>query len=164
MALLNFDASQIDPSVPFEALPPDKYLVEIAKSEMKPTKAGDGKYLELEYIVLEGEYKGRKIWDRLCLDHPTPRTVEIAKANLSAICHAIGVMKPGNSSELHHIPMFITVKMKKDMERDLIYNEIKGYAKWESSIKPDPQPQQTQYQQAPVNDATPPWERTLQNS
>ena len=52
MTQLNFDASQVDPSVPFEVLPSDKYIVEITKSEMKPTKAGDGAYLELEYTVL----------------------------------------------------------------------------------------------------------------
>jgi len=42
MAQLNFDASKVDPSVPFEAVPSDKYTAEITKSELKPTKAGDG--------------------------------------------------------------------------------------------------------------------------
>jgi hypothetical protein len=91
MAQINFDASQVDPSVPFEVLPSDKYLVEITKSEMKPTKAGDGSYLEFEYTVIEGQYRGRKVWDRLCLNHPSSKTVEIARANLSTICHAAGV-------------------------------------------------------------------------
>lgn len=156
MAQINFDASQVDPSVPFEVLPSDKHLVEITKSEMKATKAGDGAYLELEYTVLDGAFKGRKVWDRLCLNHRTQKTVEIARANLSAVCHAVGVMKPRQSSELHHIPFVITVKLKKEKDTDNIYNEVKGYAKRVSVIAVAPQP--VQYPQA--DNSTPPWMRS----
>ncbi len=102
MAQLNFDASKVDPSQPFEAVPSDKYLVEITKSELKPTKTGNGSYLEFEFTIMDGAYRGRKVWDRLCLNHPTQKTVDIARSHLSAICHAVGVLKPHDSSELHH--------------------------------------------------------------
>ena len=62
MAQLNFDASKVDPSVPFEAVPSDKYTAAITHSELKPTKAGDSSCLEIEYTILEGEYKGRKVF------------------------------------------------------------------------------------------------------
>jgi hypothetical protein len=163
MTQLNFDASQVDPSVPFEVLPSDKYIVEITKSEMKPMKAGDGSYLELEYTILDGQYRGRKLWDRLCLNHPTPRTVEIARANLSAICHAVGILKPHDSGELHHISFQITVRLKKADEQ--MTDEVKGYAKRENlipvtqTLPPVSQVQTVQYPQAPVNNSVPPWER-----
>jgi len=165
MAQLNFDASQVDPSVPFEAIPSDKYFVEISGSQVKATKAGDGSYLELEYTVLEGDYRGRKVWDRLCLNHSSQKTVEIARANLSAVCHAVGILKPRDSNELHHIPLVITVKLKKDDTTDNIYNEVKGYAKRESLVAQTPPPspadqvQMAQYPQTPVNHSTPPWSR-----
>ncbi|MDR1492026.1 MAG: DUF669 domain-containing protein [Planctomycetaceae bacterium] len=163
MAQLNFDASQVEPSVPFEAVPPNKYLVEITNSSQKATKAGDGTYLELEFTILDGEYRGRKIWERLCLNHHLPRTVEIARSHLSAICHAVGVMKPRDSSELHRIPLVVTVKAKCNNE-GMIYNEVRGYAKREGFItKPTPPStaptQASQYPQAPVDDNVPPWER-----
>ena len=110
MALLNFDASQVAPSVPYETLPPGKYLVEITDSELKPTKAGNGEMLQLEFTVIDGEFKNRKVWDRLCLKHPNRETVKIAEANLSAICHSVGVLRLGESHELHHIPLVISVK------------------------------------------------------
>ena len=163
MAQLNFDASQVDPSIPLEAVPSDKYTAAITHSELKPIKAGNGSYLEIEYTILEGEYKGRKVWDRLCLNHQTQKTVEIARANLSAVCHAVGIMKPRDSSELHNIPLTITVKTRRDNDTGNIYNEVKGYSKRESLLPTPPPPteavQQTQYQQAPVNDRTPPWQR-----
>ncbi|HBT77302.1 MAG TPA: hypothetical protein DEB39_10365 [Planctomycetaceae bacterium] len=148
MAQLNFDASQVDPSQPVEAIPSDKYNVEITKSELKPTKTGNGSYLELEFTVLDGEYKGRKVWDRLCLNHPTQKTVEIARANLSAICHAVGVLKPRDSNELHHIPLTINVKLKKDESTGTIFNEVRGYSKRESLIQQTPPPSPAAQSQA----------------
>ena len=160
MAQLNFDASKVDPAQAFEAIPSDKYVVEITNSELKPTKSGNGSYLEIEYTVLEGEYRGRKVWDRLCLNHPTQKTVDIARSHLSAICHAVGVLQPRESNELHHIPLLITVKAKKDEENDTIFNEVKGYAKRESKIAP-PQ-QQTQYPQS--NEEVAPYWRNPSNN
>jgi hypothetical protein len=165
MAQLNFDASQVDPSIPFDVIPAGKYVAEITKSELKPTKSGDGSYLEFEYTILEGQYQGRKVWDRLCLNHPLQKTVEIARANLSAICHSVGVMKPHDSSELHHIPLVITVKLKKDDVNNLFFNEVRGYAKRENIAAsygqqtPVASTQTTQISQATVNDKTPPWIR-----
>jgi hypothetical protein len=99
------------------------------------------------------------------LNHPTLKTVEIARANLSAICHAVGILKPRDSNELHHIPLTVTVKMRRDDNTGNIYNEIKGYSKRESLL-PQTSPlttaaqaQAAQHPQAPVNDHTPPWER-----
>lgn len=156
MAYLNFDASQVDPSVAYEALPADKYLVEITASEMKPTKNGSGTLLQLEYTVLDGEYKNRKVWDRLCIKHTNEQTVKIAMANLSAICHATGVLKPQDSAELHHIPLVVTLKCKSDADGE-IRNEVKAYAKYESPVKQ--QTAQTSAPQAPADDKTPPWAR-----
>ncbi|MDR0391803.1 MAG: DUF669 domain-containing protein [Planctomycetaceae bacterium] len=161
MAQLNFDASQVDPSIPFEVLPSGKYVAEITNTELKPIKSGDGSYLEFEYTIIDGQYRGRKVWDRLCLNHRNPNTVEIARSNLSAICHAVGVLKPHDSSELHRIPLAITIKLKRDDSTDNIYNEIRGYAKRDSLVSQvtPATSQTTQYPQAPSNDNAPPWVR-----
>lgn len=162
MVFLNFDAELVEPSTGFSPLPAGKYLAEITNSIMKPTKKGDGKYLELEFTVITGEFKGRKVWDRLCLFHSNLQTVEIAKSNLSAICHAVGVLKPNDSTELHHRPLTITVKCRTDRDSSDIFNEIKGYAKPESRLKSTeptgPPPTQTANSQ-PGDDNTPPWAR-----
>jgi hypothetical protein len=90
--------------------------------------------------------------------------VEITRSHLSAICHAIGVMKPRDSSELHHLPLVITVKAKRN-DDGMIYNEIRGYAKRETTIaKATTPPQVTstqalQYLQTSVDETVPPWER-----
>jgi len=154
MALLNFDASQVAPSVPYETLPAGKYLVEITDTELKPTKNGTGEMLQIEFTVIDGEFKNRKVWDRLCLRHSNPEAVKIANANLSAICHAVGVMKPGESIELHHIPLVIAVKCKADESTGEIHNEVKSYAKPESQIK-----QSTAVTTSVPTKTVPPWKR-----
>ena len=60
MSNLNgFNANEVDPALDFEPIPAGKYLAIISASEMKPTKPCDGSYLELQFHVIEGEYKGR---------------------------------------------------------------------------------------------------------
>ncbi len=155
MADLNgFNANEVEPTAPFEPLPAGKYIAAVVASEMKPTKKGAGSYLQLEFAVLEGDCKGRKVWDRLCISHPNAMTQKIAQGNLSAVCRAVGVMQPGDSGELHNIPLGIVVKCKKREDNGEITNEIKGYlAKAARESATD------QSQQAPVDDSTPPWKR-----
>ena len=86
MANLNgFNANQVDPATDFEAIPAGKYVAVVTASEMKPTKNGNGAYLELTFQVIEGEYKNRLLWERLNLDKPNPLTVKIARSELSAL-------------------------------------------------------------------------------
>jgi len=83
--LRGFDAQSVEPNDSFDPLPNGDYLCIIVSSEMKPTKAGDGAYLELELQVLEGQYTGRKLWDRLNLNNSNETTVWIARGALSSI-------------------------------------------------------------------------------
>lgn len=151
MANLDFDANQVEPNAGFDPIPAGKYVAMVTGSEMKPTKNGNGSYLELELTVLEGQFKDRKLWDRLCLNHPNPQTVKIARGNLSALCRAVGVMQPKDSIELHNLPLVITVRCKKRDDTGEITNEVKGYAAKKASVGQSPQ--------APQISTTPPWRR-----
>ena len=152
MANLNgFNANDVEPNASLEPLPAGKYLAAVTASEIKPTKAGDGSYLELELTVLEGPYKDRKLWDRLCLNHPNAQAVQIARGTLSALCRAAGVMQPTDSVELHNIPLTVTVKVKKRSDTGELANEVAGYAARQAAAGTP--------QQAPAGDSTPPWQR-----
>jgi hypothetical protein len=147
--LSGFNANNVEPMAEFEAIPAGKYVAAITASEMKATKAGTGSFLELTFEIVEGEFKGRKFWARLNLDNPNQVAVKIARSELASICRAAGVMEPKDSSELHNLPMLVTVKTKPDKDGEL-RNELKGYAKREGAVTGKPQ-------QA-VN-PTPPWRR-----
>ena len=147
--LSGFDANQVEPSTVFDPIPAGKYLAAIIESSMKPTKSGKGQYLELTFQILEGDFKGRKVWARLNLDNPNAQTVKIARGELSAICRAVGVMAPNDSTDLHNLPVIIGVRCKKRQDTGEITNEVRGFAKREAASG---KPQQAQTD-------TPPWMR-----
>jgi hypothetical protein len=149
--LRGFDANQVEPAADFEPLPAGKYVAVITESEMKPNKAGTGHYLQLTFEVVEGPHKGRSLWARLNLDNPNPTAVQIARAELSAVCRAVGVLAPGDSVELHDLPLVIHVKCRKRDDTGDLTNEIKGYAKKEAPPSAAAQPPAGQ---------TPPWRRS----
>ncbi len=156
MSTLNFNAAEVEPSTGFDAIPAGKYQVIINESEMKPTKTGNGQYLWIEFEVISGEYKGRKLWTRLNLENPNPDAVRMARADLSAICRAVNVLNPHDSVELHNLPLTVTVRCRKNQDDELV-NEIKGYGPRENAVlqKPAGAPTPT----ATATKAAPPWAR-----
>ena len=149
--LSGFDANQVEPSADFEPIPAGKYLAVITESEMKPTKAGTGHFLQLTFQIIEGDYKNRLLWARLNLDNPNATAVQIARAELSAICRAVGIMTPNDSIELHNLPLIIHVKCKRRDDTGEITNEIKGYSKKDT---PPSAPA------AATPNSTPPWKKS----
>lgn len=125
--LRGFNAHTVEPNESFDPVPAGEYLCIITASDDKPTKSGNGSYLELEFEVIDGPYKGRKLWDRLNLANPNEMAVKIARATLSAICRAVGVMEPKDSGELHDLPLFVKVRLDKRSDTDEPSNVIKGY-------------------------------------
>jgi len=150
-SLNGFNANEIDPNFALEAIPAGKYLAVIIESEMKTTRSGIGQYLQLTFQVIEGEHKNRLLWSRLNLDNPNATTVRIARAELSAICRAVGVLAPKDSVELHNIPLLITVGLKKRDDNGETVNVIKGYARKDAAT--------VQPVVAASNKVPPPWKR-----
>ena len=149
VSLGNFNANEVEPNTDFDPIPAGKYLAIISDSEMKPTKSGNGSYLELSFQIIEGEHQNRLLWARLNLDNPNQTAVQIARGELSSICRAVGLMTPKDSAELHNLPLVINVKCKKREDTGEITNEIKGYARREAA--------NIQTQATANND--PPWKR-----
>lgn len=163
MDLRGFDANQVEPNDTFDPLPSGDYLCVITHSEEKPTKSGNGSYLELQFEVIDGPFRGRKLWDRLNLHNPSEVAQKIAQATLSAICRAVGVGQPQDSCELHDLPLLAKVRLEKRIDTDELTNVIKGY-------KPSPN-RTTSPATAPAsasprsaapaqtNSSAPPWKR-----
>lgn len=127
MASLNgFDASQVPEQMEFTALPEGQYVVIATASEMKPTKNGQGQFLQFTFEVLDGPRKGGKVWARLNLINQNQTAVDIAQRELGAICRAVGIIKPNDSAELHNRPLLITVAVEVD-DRKREGNVIKKY-------------------------------------
>ena len=136
MAQMNFDATQVNPESQFAPVPNGDYPVVITESEVKPTKDGAGQYLQLTLEVIDGHYKGRKIWDRLNLWNKNSTAVEIAQRALSQICHAIGVLQVQDTVMLHNKPLVATLAVRAAGGGYDESNDVKGYKAYSSGPAP----------------------------
>lgn len=111
----------------FDPLPDGMYVVMVAKSDIRQSKSSDGKYAAMEYEVVEGEYKGRKVFENLNLWNSNSTAVSIAKAALGNLQLACRLPKISDTSELHGIPFVLKVGQKKDKDTGEIRQTVKGY-------------------------------------
>lgn len=152
MASLNFDASTVQPQDSFAPIPAGTYVAQVTDSSIKPTKSGTGTILNLTWTILDGQYVNRKVFDRINIQNANPEAEKIGQRQLSAICHASGVLKLADSNQLHGKPVKITVKIRQSAEFG-DSNEVKSYEQTGSAAPMFSAAQQAQ--QAPAS--TPPW-------
>ena len=153
MQFNGFDATQVEPNAVMEPIPAGWYKAVIVGSEEKPTKAQTGSYLQLSIEVIEGPHQGRKLTDRLNLNNPNSPASEIAYRTLSAICHAIGIMTPRTSEDLHDKPLMVKVKVKPADGQYSASNEVVGYEAQGKPVAQEAAPA------AASGGAVPPWKR-----
>lgn len=150
---LGFDAEKVKPNEGFDVIPAGEYDVVIVGSKVEPTKNKDGKLVNLEMQILTGEYQNRKLFDRLNLWNKSEKAVQIARGTLSAICRAVNVLTPKDTSELHNKPLKVKVVVKDDPQYGP-KNEVKAYKPRNAA----PQPAQPASQPAMAGSApTTPW-------
>ena len=123
--LSGFNAANVEPTGPGGAIPAGDYQVIIVESAEAATKAGNGKLLNLTLQIVDGEHKGRKLYDRLNLWNANDKARAIAQGTLSAICRAVNVLTPQDSAELHHKQL--TARVVVGEYEGKPRNEVKGY-------------------------------------
>ena len=154
MALINFNSAQVEPQASFEPIPNDWYNVIMDQSEMKPTKAGTGAYLECRLSVVDGSYANRKLFIRLNIQNDNTTAVEIAYAQLSAICHAVNVVQVNDSQELHGKPFMAKVVVRPPQGDYEASNECKAFKACDGSAGAAPSASAPSGQ---ASGATPAW-------
>lgn len=145
MSLLNnFNADDVPKG---NAIPDGTDAVCIATAaEDVTTKSGDGAYLKLEVEVVEGPFKGRKVWPMFNLQNSNPEAVRIAKVQLAQLCLAIGCPRPNSNSELLNKPFRVTFGKPSDFNgeeqsRVKKYGPVGGSAGVTSGLTPQGQAQ-----------------------
>lgn len=127
MAQFNFDASQVVPQQSSGPLPAGVYLAHIVESDVQPLKSGNGEGLKLTFEVIDGQFKGRKVYENLNIRHTSEDTQRIAQSQLSALCHAVNVIKLMDTAALHFKPVRINVTVREAQGIYKASNNIKGY-------------------------------------
>lgn len=131
-----FNPSDVPPDE-YELVPPGLYQACIVASDIKETKNGRGKYINLQLEIQVGEYSGRKVFDRLNLWNENETAVKIAQQSLVKIIEAVNAIRVSKGSgmihtlrdteELHFFPMIIDVRVKRGEGEYSDSNEVKSY-------------------------------------
>lgn len=150
-----FNAHAVAPQSRPEAIDDGWYPAAMVASEMKPTQAGDGGYLELVFEIIDGIHKGKKQYARLNIYNQNEQAVQIAVGNLSAICHSVGVYEMQDTQQLHNRPMQIYVVKRRNERDGGMTNDVKGFRDingnepWKGNQQQQGQPQGAPPQQPP---------------
>lgn len=124
--LQGFNANEI-PEDNFEPIPNGEYNVAIIGVQRCASKTNaTNSYLELKLQVIDGEFKGRQVFDRLNIWNSNQTAARIAARTLADICLAIGKPQINDSSELLNqlLAAKIVVKVQDGYDPK---NEVNGY-------------------------------------
>ena len=112
---LNYDPSKVEDvgEGNFRCIPPGIYNVVIVDSLLRETKAGNGKYLEITYQIIEGREVGQTVKERINVVNPSETAQRIGLSQLRKICEAVGHKgQLKDSCQLHGKPMSIKVSIE----------------------------------------------------
>ena len=110
-----FDATQVAPMSGGSTLSVGKHIVKIVDAELTSTKDDKGgmAVFTVEAIDPQDADFGRTMDYRLNIHNSNPKTVEIARAQLSALCHVTGVYQVQDLQQLFNIPFMVEVQNQK---------------------------------------------------
>lgn len=128
MTALEFSIEGINMDSSYEPLPDGEYTAIIETSNIANNKSNTGEVLTLGLSIVDGNFKGRKLFDRLNIKHEKENVQEIAHKILARVVESCGLVKISDTSELHNKPLTIRVSI----ENNPTYgkqNRIKGYSR-----------------------------------
>jgi hypothetical protein len=110
-----FDPSKIpEDDRNFEPIPAGIYKMQVIESRLQDTSSGSGQILVLTLEVLEGQFKGRRIWDNLNIINANADAQRIAQRSLADLCELLGTGPIDNSEKLHFKPFNARVIIQQD--------------------------------------------------
>lgn len=158
MSFIDFNAEEVEPNTAPEALPAGDYVAQVVGSEMKPTASGSGEYLKLEIEILTPGFSGRRVFDQLNIRNQSAEAERIGRAQLSALCRAVGVLRISDSQQLHGKPFVVNLVIKEDPQYGK-QNKVKGYKAATATPQAVPPHPAASAPAAARPAAVPPWQR-----
>jgi hypothetical protein len=159
MPVIDFDMSGYDAPparAAFDPLPPGDYHAIITDSQMKDTKAGTGQYVELAMQIIEGEFSGRKLWERLNVVNHNKQAEDIARSQLKSLSGVCEVEPLRDTEQLHDTPFIVSLEIDR---KEPTRNRVMGYKSAKSALAPAAKPAGRTAAAPAPEAAKKPWER-----
>src|SRR5262249_39861142 len=112
-----FDPSQYEGTADFVPIRPSwqsAQIVEVSRKEAQNNSSST--YILAVFEIIEGEHKGRKIFQNITLTNQNQQAVEIGQRLLTDICNALKIGPLKNLEVLLYKPMKVRVGIKRDKD------------------------------------------------
>jgi hypothetical protein len=135
----------------YEVLPAGWYTAHIKSAEIKPTKAGTGKYIAVRYDITGPTHAGRVVFGNLNINNPNPQAENIGRQQLGELMRAIGLSTVQDTDQL--IGGSLSIKLDvRESEQYGSSNDVKGFKSTTSSSMPSVKAEATA-----TSKSVPPW-------
>lgn len=110
-----FDPSKVEDTA-YEPLPDGIYTVVVNSAEVKPTKANDGYYMQVEFSVVSGPREGSTVTERYTLANKSEKSTQIGHGQLKRLAEAAipGVVMRSENDLIDKVLLITTKQTKKD--------------------------------------------------
>lgn len=132
----NLNVNDLPEEKSFAPLPAGEYSVSISGAEIKDTKAGNGKYINLQLTVTGPTHEGRILFSIVNIQNASSKAEEIGRQQLGSIMRAIGLADLDDTDQL--IGGNLSVKVVVGEYNGEPKNEVKGYKAISGSVPPAP--------------------------
>ena len=153
-----FNVAEMPESVGFTPIPAGWYVAKITKAELRDTKAGNGKYINIRYDIMGPAYEGRAVFGMINVKNASEQAEEIGRQNLGDLMRAIGLTKVRDTEQLIGGQCQIKVVIDKGTaEYPDDRNSVKGWKALEGGTLPMPNAPSETAAAAPATGGAPPW-------
>jgi hypothetical protein len=112
-----FDPAQYEGTEDLVPIPPgwqSAQIVEVSRKEALNNSSST--YMLAVFEIIEGEHKGRKIFQNVTLTNRNQQAVEIGQRLLTDICNALKIGPLKNLEVLQYKPMKVRIGIKRDKD------------------------------------------------
>jgi hypothetical protein len=99
----------------WDVLPAGEYVAQVVESSVQQPNSGDGYHLALTWKIIEGDYEGRQVWQRVTYLHSNEQAQTIGRKTLKDLCVATGVAEQVDDAAVF---LFKPVRIRLGIERD----------------------------------------------
>src|SRR5215475_13411459 len=99
----------------WDVLPVGEYVAQVVEASIQQPNSGDGYHLALTWKIIEGDYEGRQVWQRITYLHSSEQAQTIGRKTLKDLCVATGVAEQVDNAEVF---LFKPVRIRLGIERD----------------------------------------------
>lgn len=100
MSFLNLKDVTADQGMSFDPIPKGKYLLRCVEAKLRDTKDGEGKYINCQFKVDEGEMANRRVFHIFNIANPSSEAERIGKAQLKAFLIGAAYFDPDDLKSL----------------------------------------------------------------